>query len=585
MSTSRDRRRVGGVDQPVEHNLRVLTGGAVEQLPPSPLEMEREVGLRFVMRVRGRASAARVRNAIQRAHGLHTRVKSFPQADAPWTDDERRFVITIQGIAPADIPENPFDLKRRLAQTEGLDVALCEPDIPSALTTGNAAATGATLAGIPFCNVDEEPDLPITWHLDAMRIPGAWQLESSDGGRRFGEGILVGHPDTGWVKHDEMDATALVAELGYDFVDEDKNARDPLEQGPLGIGLLAQPGHGLGTGVPIISSHPIGQLNGVAPAAELVPIRTTKRVWQVLTSNIARAIDHAVAQGCHVISISLGGFALFHLEEALNDAVANNVIVCAAAGNCIHVVPFPAAYRNCVAVAASDSADRAWRGSSRGPAVDIAAPGVNIWVARRRRGERNLARIGQSQGASPATAATSGVAALWLAYHGRDALLERYEGRAYLQHVFVHLLRQTARTPHGWDSTQHGAGIVDAEALLKAPLPTTDEVVAGLPPEPLAPTPPDEVIAAMTGLTREEVRQRLGSAMPSVAATDAAFDATLADHGQELAYLLAADRGAFAEFVGTQNAGALASRPGREVGQPPVWLRRASNELRERSLR
>ena len=62
------------------------------------------------------------------------------------------------------------------------------------------------------------------------------------------------------------------------------------------------------------------------------------------------------------------------------------------------------------------------------------------------------------------------MAALWLAHHGRDNLIAQY-GKANLQAVFADLVRTTARRPAGWDSSEYGAGIVNADALLAQALP------------------------------------------------------------------------------------------------------------------
>jgi hypothetical protein len=62
------------------------------------------------------------------------------------------------------------------------------------------------------------------------------------------------------------------------------------------------------------------------------------------------------------------------------------------------------------------------------------------------------------------------VAALWLSFHGWTALERRY-GAANIAGVFKALLQQMCRTPRGWDTRNFGPGIVDAAALLSAPLP------------------------------------------------------------------------------------------------------------------
>jgi thermitase len=70
-----------------------------------------------------------------------------------------------------------------------------------------------------------------------------------------------------------------------------------------------------------------------------------------------------------------------------------------------------------------------------------------------------------------AAAFTAGLAALWLAHHDRQTLLQHYPG-AMLPAVFKALLMQ-----HGvdadarWQSHKHGSGIVNALKLLQAPLP------------------------------------------------------------------------------------------------------------------
>ena len=70
-------------------------------------------------------------------------------------------------------------------------------------------------------------------------------------------------------------------------------------------------------------------------------------------------------------------------------------------------------------------------------------------------------------------AITAGVCALWLAYHGRDQLIQRY-GASNLASVFKEILVTAGvDTPAGWDRQKYGAGILDASQVLEAPLPDT----------------------------------------------------------------------------------------------------------------
>jgi hypothetical protein len=177
--------------------------------------------------------------------------------------------------------------------------------------------------------------------------------------------------------------------------------------------------------------------------------------------------------------MSLGGVGFSPaLRAAIDAAIADGIIVLAAAGNYVGIVVTPASYHEVIAVAASTVADQPWSGSSHGPLVDVTAPGQSVHVARaiKDHGD-NRYDTRQSSGTSFAVALTAGVAALWLAHHGRDTLIARY-GKGNLQAVFADLLRRTARRPAGWQSGEYGAGIVNADALLAAPLPAVAPALA-----------------------------------------------------------------------------------------------------------
>jgi subtilisin family serine protease len=114
--------------------------------------------------------------------------------------------------------------------------------------------------------------------------------------------------------------------------------------------------------------------------------------------------------------------------------------------------------------------------------VDVSAPGENVL--------RAIAQgdVGQGQGTSFAVALTAGVAALWLAHHGRANLVAAARDRGEtLQAMFRRLVRATARAPAVWDSFEMGAGIVDARALLEADLDLgRDRETVDLPDDPRA---------------------------------------------------------------------------------------------------
>lgn len=333
----------------------------------------------------------------------------------------------------------------------------------------------------------EDPD----WSLQQLKIVEAWEVyRKKHGDRPPGEGIIIGHPDTGYTRHPEI-IDHLLIDKGYDFESDDPDAEDPLEGS---IWKLQFPGHGTGTSSVIVSARttqskypgdPSGKaVKGVAWGAKLIPLRVAKSVvlWNGSTINLARAIDHAARAGAHVISMSLGtGFPNPLLLNAITDAQRRGVIVCSAAGNYVKVVVWPAAYPDVLAVAACNAVRSPWRHSSRGIAVDVTAPGESVWCARTERGDGGVTSdVSRGSGTSYAVAAVAGIAALWLSYHGRDELVARY-GAEKIPFIFNQILRQSCEQPdHGWEADKYGAGIVNAEKVLTAPLP--DGVVHPIPP-------------------------------------------------------------------------------------------------------
>jgi serine protease len=350
-----------------------------------------------------------------------------------------------------------------------LNVETAEPDLPTAFfpdytlqheRPGPAVDEGLT-DFTPWCWAPEEPDLnnQPRWALESMRVPAAWEFSRLENRPSQGSGIVIAQPDTGIVDHAELRGVQKVA--GFDFIASDSDPTDPLNG--------ANAGHGTGT-ASVLVSPPTLQVTGSAPSSLFMALRAIESVVLITQVTVARAIDWAVNHGASVITMSLGGLPSFTLLRALQRAVAADVIVLAAAGNCVGTVVWPARYDECIAVAGTNRADGQWRGSCRGAAVDISAPAQNVIRAWQPSGAATGGnRVGQAQGTSYAVALAAGVAALWLAHHGRANLIaEARKRQEPLQMMFRRLLQATARRPRGWDSLEMGAGIVDAAALLKA---------------------------------------------------------------------------------------------------------------------
>ena len=379
-------------------------------------------------------------------------------------DELARFYAVTGTVDAFALPSLAWEVSYRLAE-ELADVAVeVIPDLPSSLNAPPPAL-------LPELEAAAAP-LAHDWALSSVRAQRAWGVPPPTGGAARGAGIRIGHPDTGYVLHPEYEIEAIDLALDADVIAGDDDATDPLEELP-----GYQPGHGTRTGS-VIASRSSGVLTGVAPASTLVPIRTVKSVAQFFDGDVAKAVNHARATGCGVVSMSLGGLGFRGLEAAIDRAVGDGVIVAAAAGNYLralrYMVVWPARYRNCIAVGAVNADDRPWPHSSRGSKVAISAPGEGVWVPDL--SQRRSPAVTQSSGTSYGVAHVAGAAALWLAHHGRDRLVARY-GARNVQAAFVTVLRATARRPQGWDAAL-GAGVLDAEALLKAKLPPVAELAA-----------------------------------------------------------------------------------------------------------
>jgi thermitase len=256
---------------------------------------------------------------------------------------------------------------------------------------------------------------------------------------------------------------------------------------------------------------------------------------------LAEAIRYATDRGCHVISMSLGGVTPSGaLERAVAYAVGEGVVVLAAAGNVWPWVVYPARLDQVIACAACNCKSGIWSKSASGDTVDVSAPGESVWVARP--GEDagqadDIVSVGS--GTSYAVATTAGAAALWLAFHGRDALISRY-GKGQIAGVFKEvLMRHGVDTPRGWRTDKHGAGILNVEKLLGAPLPATPPA-AGLRVRasmvPRAQNDIDRFLPYFPEVEPERVRRGLVRLLDT---TDRDLPVVLADLGDELLFHVA----------------------------------------------
>jgi hypothetical protein len=341
----------------------------------------------------------------------------------------------------------------------------------------------------PTAELPEPPvaNLSRDWHLRAIRAPQAWRLFER-AGRLPGEGVLIGHLDTGWAPHPAVPGPDRLMP-GVDFWDTHRpDARDPLEAG---LGL--SPGHGTATLCLLAAHHE--DYRGVATHASVLPVRVSQSVIHVATRAMALGILHCVHRGAQVISISMGGLPSRLWADAVNHAYERGVVICAAAGNHFPLggllrtpasVVYPARFRRVLAVAGITHRLKRYRFNDRmsgndGPEVDLCAPTPDVLWALPPKDYR------PGRGTSTATPQVAGAAALWLSYY-RQALedfspIERVEAcrRALLkgaEDVGPYPYHPRPEEPSRLYNEYFGDGRLNVEATLRI------KPVRGLQPQP-----------------------------------------------------------------------------------------------------
>jgi len=286
-------------------------------------------------------------------------------------------------------------------------------DPPAGVSAEKFAAQMAATPGIRYA----EPVRPMRalftpndtyfsdqWGLMRIHMPTAWEATLGD------SSVTVAVIDTGFDFGTLDKPVNLDTTNDHDFsgATEDSVAEDLNGHGTHTTGIVAaQTNNALG-------------IASVAPGVTILPIRVLDANGNGDDVKVALGIDWAVSHGADVINLSLGGpGGTATLEEAVDNALANDCVVVAAAGNSATdpgytpgEIYYPAAYPDVIAVGATDSSDARADFSQYGPALDLVAPGVEIWSLWLRHPLTGQSRIAPLQGTSEAAPHVAGVAGL-----------------------------------------------------------------------------------------------------------------------------------------------------------------------------
>ena len=274
------------------------------------------------------------------------------------------------------------------------------------------------------------------------------------------------------------DSSACVIEVGVGVIDTGFDSQHPAFKDRKiswstvleGENPSVQPWHGTGV-LALLSGHPHSSTPGLIPNATFTATNTFYADGNgqpaTDTTTLIKALKLMDTYKVKVINLSLAGPQDAVLHKQIKEMSEAGVLFVAAAGNGgpFALPSYPAAYPEVIAVTAVDRNLVGYRHATRGPHIDLAAPGVEIWTALPDKKE------GPQTGTSFAVPYVTAAAA---AVYPKDELV--YRGRPLDPKKAV-LSRLTTRDlgPAGRDSI-YGQGLLQAPAKCADPANATVEV-------------------------------------------------------------------------------------------------------------
>jgi len=249
--------------------------------------------------------------------------------------------------------------------------------------------------------------------------PEAWDIEKGK------PTVLIAIVDTGVdYNHSELAGGRVRTDMDKDFANNDDDAMDD---------------HGHGTycaGIAAANTNDARGIAGVCRGCQILPVKVLDSSGSGTAEGVAQGIQYAAQAGAQVISMSLGyppNCGCSHtVARAINYAFEGGSLLIAASGNDYDKtrLSYPAASPRVMSVGASDHYDQEADFSNRSQALDILAPGKDVYSLDHGGGYHT------ASGTSAATPHVSGVAGLvwsarpaltnvqvwWILYQSADGL-------------------------------------------------------------------------------------------------------------------------------------------------------------------
>jgi subtilisin len=328
-------------------------------------------------------------------------IRASAQINAGAGSNERKIIIWRQGT-------RDFDKDKSIAAVKGEKVKNLRLVNATAVVLPDKESERALKNNPNVLRVDDDIVVKALFKEESVRVRKAatqpaevlpWGINRIDAELVWPSGntanpIKVGIIDTG-ISNKHPDLLANI-KGGVNTINPFKSWNDDNGHGSHVAGIVAALDNDIG-------------VIGAGPQIDLYAIKVLGASGSGYLSDVIEGIEWAIANNMQVINMSLGAASdIQSFHDAVIAAKNAGIVVVAAAGNSGGAVSFPAAYPEVIAVSATDDKDLIASWSSRGPEVDLSAPGVNIYSTYKGTGYATLS------GTSMAAPHVAGTAALVL---------------------------------------------------------------------------------------------------------------------------------------------------------------------------
>jgi serine protease len=268
-------------------------------------------------------------------------------------------------------------------------------------------------------------------YLKQIKADEAWEM----GGKN--SQAIVAVLDTGIdLNHPDLKANLVP---GINLIDPKQPPQDDNGHGTQIAGILGA-----------VGNNNLG-ITGVLWSAKIMPVKVLPKEGEGSPYITSQGIYQSIDQGASIVLLSLGG-PIFSktLQDAVEYAEQQGVVVIAATGNEGARVNYPAAFPTVLAVGAVNNQDRPMSYSNSGPEVSVVAPG-DVYTTRMN------GKYGSHSGTSMATPQVAGLAALLL---NKYPNMKPSELRNHIMYTSTDIHQQ------GWDA-RTGHGRIDIKKALQ----------------------------------------------------------------------------------------------------------------------